>query len=297
MNVDMVVQSERIPHAGETVLGGVFNQFYGGKGANQATAAKTLFAKTSFCSCCGKDAIGDAYVKYLKGRKIDVSLLKRDAKNHTGVALITLDKTGENLITVASGANMSLKPADLDKTDFSEFSYAAFQLEMDMKTVAEGLKRAKRARCATILTPAPARKLPDAVLKNVDFLVPNQHEILLVQEGVKDPIKAAQKLLERGVKNVIITLGAKGCMLVNADGVLGFGTYKTKRVDTVGAGDCFTGTLMAGLERFGGDIVKAITLATAAASLAITKSGAQNFAAEKEVLKLAAKPLPIAKLA
>ena len=119
MNVDMVVQSERIPHAGETILGGVFNQFYGGKGANQAAAAKTLFAKTSFCSCCGKDTIGDAYVKYLKGRKIDVSLVKRDAKSHTGVALITLDKTGENVITVASGANMSLKPADLDKIDFS----------------------------------------------------------------------------------------------------------------------------------------------------------------------------------
>ncbi len=287
MNVDMVVKAERIPLAGETLLGGVFNQFYGGKGANQAVAAKTLFPQTSFCAACGRDGIGSEYLKYLKSKKMDLSLIKRDAKAHTGVALITLDKGGENVITVAAGANMSLKPADMKAIDFSKFSHVAFQLETDIKTVAEGLKLAKKAGCVTILTPAPARKIPVAMLKNIDFIVPNQHEILLIVDGCKNPEEAAQKLLKQGVKNVIITLGSKGSLLINADGKFEFRTFKTKRVDTVGAGDCFTGSLMAGLRRYNGDVKKAIVFATAAASLAVSKMGAQSFSSLNDVLKLA----------
>ncbi len=287
MNVDMVVKAERIPMPGETLLGGVFNQFYGGKGANQAIAAKTLFNQTSFCAACGCDGIGKEYLKYLKSKKMDLSLVKQDKKSHTGVALITLDKSGENVITVAAGANMSLKPADMKAIDFTKFSHVAFQLETDIKTVAEGLKLAKKAGCITILTPAPAKKLPATILKNVDIIIPNQHEILLIQDGFKDPEKAANNLLKQGVKNVIITLGAKGSMLVNKDGKFEFATFKTKRVDTVGAGDCFTGSLMAGLRRFDGDIKKSIVFATAAASLAVSKMGAQNFSSLKDVLKLA----------
>ncbi len=287
MNVDMVVKAERIPQAGETLLGGVFNQFFGGKGANQAVAAKTLFPQTSFCAACGKDGIGVEYLKYLKSKKMDLSLIKRDAKSHTGVALITLDKGGENVITVAAGANMSLKPTDMKAIDFSKFSHVAFQLETDIKTVAEGLKLAKKVGCVTILTPAPARKIPSAMLKNIDFIVPNQHEILLIQDGETNPEDAAKKLIAQGVKNVIITLGSKGSMLINEYGKFEFGTFKTKRVDTVGAGDCFTGSLMAGLRRFDGDAKKAIVFATAAASLAVSKMGAQSFSSLKDVLKLA----------
>lgn len=287
MNVDMVVKTDRIPHAGETILGGVFNQFYGGKGANQAVAAKTLFPQTSFCAACGSDAIGGEYLKYLKSKKLDISLVKRDKKQHTGVALITLDKTGENVITVAAGANLTLKPTDMKAIDFSKFSHVAFQLETDIKTVAEGLKLAKKAGCTTVLTPAPAQKLPKAMLKSIDILIPNQHEILLIQDGFKCPVKAAENLIKNGVKNVIITLGAKGSMLINKDGKKEFGIFKTKRVDTVGAGDCFTGSLIAGLRRFNNDMNKAIVFATAAASLAITKMGAQNFCTLEEVLKLA----------
>ena len=285
MNVDMVVKTQRIPHAGETILGGVFNQFYGGKGANQAVAAKTLFPQTCFCAACGKDSIGDDYVKYLKSKKLDVSLIKRDKTAHTGVALITLDKNGENVITVAPGANMALKPADIKKIDFAKFSHAAFQLETDIKTVAAGLQAAKKAGCTTILTPAPARKIPAAMLKNIDFLLPNQHEILLLQDGFDSPEAAAQSLIKKGVKNVIITLGSKGSMLVNKDGKSTFGVFKTKCVDTVGAGDCFTGSLMAGLRRYNGDTAKAIIFATAAASLAVSRMGAQNFAPLTDVLK------------
>ena len=218
---------------------------------------------------------------------MDISLVKRDKKEHTGVALITLDKGGENVITVAAGANLTLKPTDMKAIDFNKFSHVAFQLETDIKTVSEGLKLAKKAGCTTILTPAPAKKLPKAMLKNVDFLLPNQHEILLIQDGFDCPVKAAENLLKQGVKNVIITLGSKGSMLVNADGKFEFGTFKTKRVDTVGAGDCFTGSLMAGLRRYNGDIKTAIKFATAAASLAVSKMGAQSFSSLKEVLKLA----------
>ena len=289
MNVDMVVKTQRIPRAGETILGGVFNKFYGGKGANQAVAAKTLFPQTAFCAACGSDSIGDDYIKYLKTKKLDLSLVKRDKTSHTGVALITLDKSGENVITVAPGANMKLSPADVKKIDFSKFSHAAFQLETDIKTVAAALQAAKKAGCETILTPAPARKIPASMLKNIDFILPNQHEILLLQDGFDSPEEAARSLVKKGVKNVIITLGSKGSMLVNKDGVFRFGIFKTKRVDTVGAGDCFTGSLMAGLRIFGGDIEKAIIFATAAASIAVSKMGAQNFGSKEEVLKLAKK--------
>lgn len=286
MNIDMVVKTDRIPKAGETLLGGVFNRYHGGKGANQAAAAKSLFAYTAFCARCGADLDGDEYIKYLKSHKIDITLVKRDKTAHTGVALITVDKRGENIISVAAGANMALSPADMKAVDFSKFSHVAFQLETDIRTVSEGLKRAKKAGCTTVLTPAPARELPETLLKNVDFLVPNQHEILLLRRGFDSPTEAANALLKLGVKNVIITLGAKGSMLVNKNGTARFKTFKSKVVDTVGAGDCFTGGLMAGLRRYSGDVKKAIVFATAAASLAVGKSGAQNYGTLADVLRL-----------
>ncbi len=286
MNVDMVVKAPRIPSPGETILGGVFSRFFGGKGANQAMAAKTLFADTLFSSMCGKDSIGDDYLNYLKSKGMDTSLVKRHDSLHSGVALITVDDGGENIITVAAGANLALSPSDMDDIDFSQFSHAAFQLETEIPTVMEGLKRAKEASCQTILTPAPAQKLPEEIFPLLDFIVPNQHEILLIQDGYNDAESAAKALLDKGVKNVIITLGSKGSALFNADGRYDFGTFHTPRVDTVGAGDCFTGSLMAGLALFNGDIKKAITFSTAAASIAVSKPGAQNFGTFDEVLAL-----------
>lgn len=288
-NMDMVVKSRKIPRVGETVLGGVFNQYEGGKGANQALAAKKLFPDTYFCAGIGGDSIGRDYMEYFAKKGLDTSLVKIFPDSHSGVALITIGKEGQNIITVAPGANLLLSPEDMDAIDFGRFSHVAFQLENDLKTVKEGLKRAKLAGCSTILTPAPACLLDDEILQNIDYLIPNEVEILQLLRGFTAMNKAAEGLLAKGVKNVIITLGASGCALFNADGFKKYPAHALRPIDTVGAGDCFSGSLMAGLKMYDDNLDEAIKLASAAASLSITKMGAQSHATLSEVLKLLGK--------
>jgi len=283
VNMDMVVQTARIPAPGETLLGGVFNRFNGGKGANQAMAARKLYPATFMCAGLGDDSLGADYLKYFKAKGLDVSLVKKFKGAHTGVAVIMVGKNGENAISVAPGANSLLTSQDMAKIDFKKFSYAVFQLETPLDTVAEGLKRAKEAGAVTILTPAPAVLLPKAMLANIDYIVPNEHEILLLQKGFDCPQKAALALVKKGVKNVIITLGSKGAKLINKDGEQFFAAHKVKAVDTVGAGDCFTGSFAAGLALYA-DAGKALKLAAAAAALSVTKPGAQSHHSLKEVL-------------
>lgn len=290
-NVDMVVKSERIPERGETVLGGVFSQHQGGKGANQAMAAKTLFDNTAFCAGLGDDNIGREYLSYLKGKGADVSLVKVFKGTHTGVALITVDRDGKNIITVAPGANMLLSPDDMRAIDFGKFSHAAFQLENAVETVFEGLKLAKAAGCVTVLTPAPARPLDDSILKFIDYIIPNEIEILQIRQGCASMEEAANSLIENGVGNVIVTLGERGCALFNKNGKKHYPTYRVTPVDTVGAGDCFTGALLAGFKRFG-DIGTAIKFASAAAALKTTKFGAQSYAELGDVLNMMERERP-----
>lgn len=287
-NVDMVVKTPRIPSPGETILGGVFQKFEGGKGANQAVAANAAFGGTRFCAGVGDDSFGRDYLSSLGARGINVELVKIFKDFPTGVALITVDESGQNSITVAPGANMALSEGDMDSIDFSAFSHVLFQLENDILTVARGLNLAKKAGCETILTPAPAKVLPKQMLRDIDYIVPNEIEILQIVPDCRDAEDAAQKLISSGVKNVIVTLGKRGCDLYNGCGIKHFPTYENIRpVDTVGAGDCFTGSLAGGL-KICKNLERAIEFATAAASLKISKMGAQSVATLEEVKKLAA---------
>lgn len=288
VNVDMVVKTPRIPSPGETILGGVFQKFEGGKGANQAVAANAAFGGTRFCAGVGDDSFGRDYLSSLGARGINVELVKIFKDFPTGVALITVDESGQNSITVAPGANMALSEDDMDSIDFSAFSHVLFQLENDILTVARGLNLAKKAGCETILTPAPAKILPRDMLRDIDYIVPNEIEILQIVPDCRDAEDAAQKLISSGVKNVIVTLGKRGCDLYNGGGIKHFPTYENIRpVDTVGAGDCFTGSLAGGL-KICKNLERAIEFATAAASLKISKMGAQSVATLEEVKKLAA---------
>lgn len=288
VNVDMVVKTPRIPSPGETILGGVFQKFEGGKGANQAVAANAAFGGTRFCAGVGDDSFGRDYLSSLGARGINVELVKIFKDFPTGVALITVDESGQNSITVAPGANMALSEGDMDSIDFSAFSHVLFQLENDILTVARGLNLAKKAGCETILTPAPAKILPRDMLRDIDYIVPNEIEILQIVPDCRDAEDAAQKLISSGVKNGIVTLGKRGCDLYNAGGIKHFPTYENIRpVDTVGAGDCFTGSLAGGL-KICKNLERAIEFATAAASLKISKMGAQSVATLEEVKKLAA---------
>ena len=287
-NVDMVVKTPRIPSPGETILGGVFQKFEGGKGANQAVAANAAFGGTRFCAGVGDDSFGRDYLSSLGARGINVELVKIFKDFPTGVALITVDESGQNSITVAPGANMALSEGDMDSIDFSAFSHVLFQLENDILTVARGLNLAKKAGCETILTPAPAKILPRDMLRDIDYIVPNEIEILQIVPDCRDAEDAAQKLISSGVKNVIVTLGKRGCNLYNGCGKKQKTTGENIRpVDTVAAGDCFTGSLAGGL-KICKNLERAIEFATAAASLKISKMGAQSVATLEEVKKLAA---------
>lgn len=286
MNVDMVVKTSRIPSPGETLLGGVFQKFEGGKGANQAVAANAICRGAHFCAGIGDDSFGCEYLSYLRGHGIDVGLVKTFSDCATGVALITVAADGQNAITVAPGANMMLSESDMEGIDFSKFSHVLFQLENDLATVARGLKLAREAGCETVLTPAPAKILPGKMLPDIDYIVPNEIEILQIVPECEDAEDAAQKLISSGVRNVIVTLGKRGCDLYNGGGKRHFPTYeKIRPVDTVGAGDCFTGSFAAGL-KVCGSLESAIELATAAASLKISKMGAQSVASLEEVREL-----------
>lgn len=288
VNVDMVVKTSRIPSPGETILGGVFQKFEGGKGANQAVAANAAFGGTRFCAGVGDDSFGRDYLSSLGARGINLELVKIFKDFPTGVALITVDESGQNSITVAPGANMALSEGDMDSIDFSAFSHVLFQLENDILTVARGLNLAKKAGCETILTPAPAKILPRDMLRDIDYIVPNEIEILQIVPDCRDAEDAAQKLISSGVKNVIVTLGKRGCDLYNGCGIKHFPTFENIRpMDTVGAGDCFTGSLAGGL-KICKNLERAIEFATAAASLKISKMGAQSVATLEEVKKLAA---------
>lgn len=288
VNVDMVVKTPRIPSPGETILGGVFQKFEGGKGANQAVAANAAFGGTRFCAGVGDDSFGRDYLSSLGARGINLELVKIFKDFPTGVALITVDESGQNSITVAPGANMALSEGDMDSIDFSAFSHVLFQLENDILTVARGLNLAKKAGCETILTPAPAKILPRDMLRDIDYIVPNEIEILQIVPDCRDAEDAAQKLISSGVKNVIVTLGKRGCDLYNGCGIKHFPTFENIRpMDTVGAGDCFTGSLAGGL-KICKNLERAIEFATAAASLKISKMGAQSVATLEEVKKLAA---------
>ena len=249
---------------------------------------EATFGGTRFCAGVGDDSFGRDYLSSLEARGINVGLVKIFKDFPTGVALITVDESGQNSITVAPGANMALSESDMDSIDFSVFSHVLFQLENDILTVARGLSLAKKAGCETILTPAPARFLPKHMLRDIDYIVPNEIEILQIVPDCRDAEEAAQKLISSGVKNVIVTLGKRGCDLYNAGGIKHFPTYENIRpVDTVGAGDCFTGSLAGGL-KICKNLGKAIEFATAAASLKISKMGAQSVATLEEVKKLAA---------
>ena len=238
MNVDMVVKTSRIPSPGETLLGGVFQKFEGGKGANQAVAANAICRGAHFCAGIGDDSFGREYLSYLRGHGIDVGLVKTFSDCATGVALITVAADGQNAITVAPGANMMLSESDMEGIDFSKFSHVLFQLENDLATVARGLKLAREAGCETVLTPAPAKILPGEMLPDIDYIVPNEIEILQIVPECEDAEDAAQKLISSGVRNVIVTLGKRGCDLYNGGGKRHFPTYeKIRPVDTVGAGE------------------------------------------------------------
>jgi ribokinase len=277
-NLDFTVTVERLPREGETVSGGRFHLAHGGKGANQAVAARRLGAEVRLVACLGSDAFGDQIAEQLAREGIPSDGLHRVPDSSTGIALIVVDSEGRNQIAVAPGANHRLDPARVKIADLKWAQLLLCQLETPLPTVLSALETARRLGVFTILNPAPSRPLPPEIFPLVDLLTPNELEASALTgvriNGLNGAAEAGKRLLALGVKRVIVTLGAQGALLCDGNSTFHFPAFPVRAVDTVAAGDAFNGALAVGLAA-GGSLKEAIPLANAAGALACTRSGAQ----------------------
>ncbi len=289
-NTDMIIQVERIPRPGETVLGGTFSMAAGGKGANQAVAAARAGAEVTFVARVGNDLFGDEAVAGFKRDGIDTELIVRDQAAPSGAALIFVAQTGENSIAVAGGANARLVPADLHRARdvIRQAGAVVLQLETPLQTVEAAARIASTAGVRVILNPAPARELSDRLLRHVSILTPNETEAeALTGVAVVDEAgagRAADKLMERGVRTVIITLGARGAFVAGPSGRQLVPGFKVKAVDTTAAGDVFNGSLATALAE-GQPLEEAVRFANAAAAVSVTRLGAQPSAPRRREIE------------
>lgn len=301
-NVDFSVQVERLPAPGETVLGGDLAISHGGKGANQALAASRAGAAVAFIAKVGRDAQGDEIRRHLLASGISLDAILEDPSAPTGVALILVEPGGRNQIAVASGSNMRLTREDLEPHLFllQGTRVLLTQLEIPPDAVVYALREARKALVTTILNPAPARPLPPEVYRLSEYLTPNQGEAAALSgirvHDVATAREAARWFLDRGCRNVIITLAGSGAVLAGENGVWHFPAFPVCAVDSTAAGDAFNGVLAAALAS-GKTPEEAMRWASAAGALACTRRGAQESLPDRAALVafLAAHPAPPAR--
>jgi len=282
IHVDFYIRLPKLPRSGETVLGYDFIVKPGGKGANQAVAAAKLGAETYMVGRVGGDVFADQLLENLRKNSVDIRHVYKDPTTHTGVAFILLDQeTGENVIAVAPGADLKVSREDVDRAldTIKSSKVLLLQLEIPVETVVYAARRAWESGVKVLLNPAPARQLPEEIYRYVHVITPNMieasHLTGITVESVEDAVKAGKKLVERGVKYVVITMGARGALVVSEDLVEHIPAYKVSVVDTTGAGDAFNGALAVFIAE-GMSITDACRLANAAAALKITRVGAQE---------------------
>lgn len=289
-NTDMIVNVPHIPQAGETALGGEFATAAGGKGANQAVAAARAGGDVTLIACLGGDMFGQRSLEGFARDGIHTQYVARSGQSPSGVALIFVSADGQNSIAVAPGANALLSPARVRRAAgaFHGASALLMQLETPLRTVAEAARLARRHGVPVILNPAPAQDLPDALLRRVWILTPNEGEASALS-GVKvrdetGAAKAAAKLRQRGVSAVIITLGARGAFVADAQTHQLVAGFKVKAVDTTAAGDVFNGALAVALGE-GQSLLDAARFANAAAAISVTRRGAQPSAPSRREIE------------
>jgi ribokinase len=280
-NTDMVVKANRLPVPGETILGGSFFMNPGGKGANQAITAARLGADVTFISKIGYDLFGLQALEIYKSEKINTEFIFTDSKKPSGVALISVDSFGENCIIVASGANQSLSPEDIDKAKdkIREADTILMQLEIPLETVEYATALAYEYKKRVILNPAPASSLNNNLLRKTDVILPNRIEAEMLS-GIKvtnlaSAQRAVQAISEKGIENVVITLGKEGAYVKEKDNYVMIPAKEVDTIDTTGAGDVFSGALSVALSE-GRSLIEAVEFANSAAAIAVTRIGAQS---------------------
>ena len=286
-NTDMVIKTGKLPAPGETILGGNFFMNPGGKGANQAVAAARLQGDVTLVAKTGSDLFGAQAKQLFQAEGLKTDYVLTDPKSPSGIALITVDENGENCIVVAPGANALLDRNDIDLAmqAIHEAEIILMQLEIPLSTVEYAATIAFEAGKKVILNPAPAQKLRDELLEKIFILTPNETEAeILTGIEVKDTASAeiaARTLIAKGVRMVVVTLGSKGALLVSESICRLIPAFPVSPIDTTAAGDCFNGALAVALAE-GTAIEQAILFANRAASISVTRLGAQASAPYRE---------------
>lgn len=279
-NTDMVIKTPRLPLPGETILGGDFLMNPGGKGANQAVAASRLNGDVTLVAKTGNDIFGAQAKKHFREEKLNTDFLFTDSSSPSGIALITVDDHAENCIVVAPGANARLIRTDINlaKEAILSAEIVLMQLEIPLDTVCYTAEMAFNVGKKVILNPAPAQPIPDELLKMLYLITPNETELeLLTGLQVTNPESAetaARQLLSKGVHIVVVTMGSLGALLVTPTLCKLIPSFPVKAVDTTAAGDCFNGALAVAIAE-GSDLERAILFANRAASISVTRMGAQ----------------------
>lgn len=296
INMDLVIKVNEMPKEGETILSESFEKIAGGKGANQAVAARRCGNIVSMIGKIGKDDNGKILKGLLEEDSIDTNLIFEDENEPTGMAVITVNKNGNNSITVISGSNMTLNKDEIEKSKeiIENSDILISQFEVPEEVILEAFKIAKENNKITILNPAPAKKIDEELLKYTDIIIPNETEAELLT-GIKvndlESAKlAANGLLEKGVKFVIVTLGSKGAAVISKECRQIVKAYKVKAIDTTAAGDSFIGGLSSKLDIENlsfENLLKAVKFANKVSSITVQRKGAQpSIAKLEEVIEI-----------
>jgi ribokinase len=286
-NTDMVIKSEKLPAPGETVIGGTFLMNAGGKGANQAVAVAKLGAEVVFVSKVGNDIFGKQAFQGFHNLGINTDFVFIDSENPSGIALILVDGHGENSISVASGANANLQISEVQEAinQVQKGDIVLLQLEIPLTTVTEAIKKCAEKGAKVILNPAPAQKLDESVFEFISLITPNETEAELLT-GIKvidlpSAELAAKAFHSKGIPEAIITLGSKGAFFSNETKQVLIPSPKVEAIDSTAAGDVFNGALCVAISE-GQAIEDAIVFACKAASISVTRMGAQASAPTRE---------------
>ena len=280
LNVDTTLRIKRMPLPGETLAAEGKSSAAGGKGASQAVSAARSGAQTAFIGEVGKDNSGQMMLDEMKANGIDVAGIRENDQVGTGTASILLDENGQNSILIYGGANQQLSPTDVEaaKDKITAADFVVAQFETPQAATLRAFQLAKANGVTTILNPAPAQKIDPEVLKLTDLIIPNETESaeltgVIITDETSMLISAA-KFAQMGVRNLIITVGAKGAFYCTQDGYSFIPAFKVNAVDTTAAGDTFIGALSSQLKPDMSNIEKALVYAQRASSLAVQKMGA-----------------------
>jgi ribokinase len=278
-NTDFVLSMPELPTQGETVLGDVFRVVRGGKGANQAVAAARLGANVTFVARLGTDSFGNECVSAYRAEGISTEFIVQDPDAHSGIALIMVNRSGENMIAVGPGANSRLAAEDIQAASgaIQAADCLLVQLEIPLDAVQAAVQIAHRSQVKVILNPAPAQKLSPEILQSIDYLTPNETESAIL--AGQDPTAVDQDSLPHlasilGIPNLVVTLGSKGARILQDGQSTYVPTFPVTPVDTTASGDAFNGALAVALAS-GKSLPEAVRFANAAGALTATRPGAQ----------------------